>query len=73
MVNLAIKESLKAQCAEMSEMHTQYEEPGANWLKMFQGEQKIPPNIPESSGEVCKENQSSGLALLVDAVNMINE
>ena len=70
MLNLAIKESLKAQCAEM---HTQYEESGVNWLEMLQGKETIPPNIPEYSGEVCKENQSSGLALLVDAVNMINE
>ena len=69
-LNLAIKESLKSQCADL---HTQYEEPSANWLQMLQGEEKIPPNIPEYSGEVCKENQSSGLALLVDAVNMINE
>ena len=70
MVNLAIKESLKPQCAEM---HTRYEEPGVNWLKMLQGEEKIPPDFPEYSGEVCKENQSSGLMLLVNAVNMINE
>ena len=70
MLNLAIKESLKAQCAEM---HTQYEESGVNWLEMLQGEETIPPNIPEYSGEVGKENLSSGLALLVDAVNMINE
>ena len=70
MLNLAIKESLKAQCAEM---HTQYEESGVNWLEMLQGEETIPPNIPEYSGEVGKKNQSSGLALLVDEVNMINE
>ena len=70
MLNLAIKESLKNQWAEM---HTQYEEPGVSWLNMLQGEEKIPTNFPENSGEVCEENQSSGLALLVDAVNMINE
>ena len=69
-LNLAIKESLKSQCADL---HAQYEEPSANWLQMLQGEEKIPPNIPEYSGEVCKENQSSGLTLLVDAVNMVNE
>ena len=61
MLNLAIKESLKTQCACVS------------WLNMLQGEEKIPTNFPENSGEVCEENQSSGLALLVDAVNMINE
>lgn len=70
MLNLAIKESLKTQCADM---HTQCEEPGVNWRKMLQREEKVPPNIPEYSSEVCKENQSSGPALLVDAVNMINK
>jgi len=70
MLNLAIKESLKSQCADM---HTQYEEPGVKWRKMLQREEKVPPNNLEYSGEVCKENQSSGLLLLVDAVNMINQ
>ena len=51
----------------------QYEESGVKWLEMLQGKETIPPNTPEYSGDVGKENQSSGLALLVDAVNMINE
>ena len=54
-------------------MHTQYEEPGLNWLIIVQGEETMQPNIPEYSDEVCKENETSGLALRVDAVNMINE
>ena len=53
MLNLAIKESLKTQCAEM---HTQYEEPGVSWLNMLQGEEKIPTNFLENSGEVCEAN-----------------
>lgn len=67
---LNLKESFKTQCAVM---HTQYEEPGVNWLKMLQGEETIPLNIPEYSGKVYKENHSSGLTLHVDAVNMINQ
>ena len=64
MLNLAIKESLKAQCAEM---HTQYEESGVNWLEMASGKRDDTTQymIPVYSGEVCNENQSSGLALLV--------
>ena len=42
MLNLAIKESLKTQCAEL---HTQYEESGVNWLEMLRGEEKILPKF----------------------------
>ena len=52
MLNLTIKESLKTQCAET---HTQYEKPGVNWLKMLQGEEEIPPDIPE----YCEDQKSN--------------
>ena len=43
MLNLANKESLKAQCAEM---HTQYEESGVNWLEMASGKRDDTTQYP---------------------------
>ena len=68
-LNLAIKESLKtATCAAT---RTQC---GDLALNLVECEESI-PRVPECrpSREVCEEERSWGLSLLVDAVNLINQ